>query len=248
MKKIKKILLIIVAICVVFGIIGSLGGNDSQTQQATTENKESTSQTVEETQVSKQVETTEPTQTDIQLESAEQTQTAVTEEIEETFAQETESSDFTPLELYTLLQDNEVLPYTLNEKSTKFLSEHGNLFPLADSDKNKIEDNLIDYSLEAKHIEKNASKYGDKLMSIPPTAVIQIQETALTETQYLSDLNVIDSNGHQYYILYIGELDDIFTDDIVDIIGLPIGYSQFDNTDGGQTLVTVLAGCMVTPE
>ena len=39
--------------------------------------------------------------------------------------------------------------------------------------------------------------------------------------------------------------DDVFEDDTVEVTGLPLGTSSFENTEGGDTLVVVLAGCRV---
>ena len=49
----------------------------------------------------------------------------------------------------------------------------------------------------------------------------------------------------QYSVYYNGELDDVFEDDTVEVTGLPLGTSSFENTEGGDTLVVVLAGCRV---
>ena len=95
------------------------------------------------------------------------------------------------------------------------------------------------------HIHKNPSRYGDKLMRISDAYVIQVQEEEIEEGHYLTWLNLIDGEEQQYSVYYNGELDDVFEDDTVEVTGLPLGTSSFENTEGGDTLVVVLAGCRV---
>lgn len=155
--------------------------------------------------------------------------------------------EITPLQFYDTLQHGENLSYTLNEKAVRFLKEHSELFPLADADESKLEE-LTDYGIEARHVEKNSDKFGDKLMSVPLVQIVQIDEEEIADSQYVSSLNVVDSNGQQYYVYYMGELEDIYSEDVVNIVGLPLGYSYFENTDGGQTFAVILAGCTVAKE
>ena len=104
---------------------------------------------------------------------------------------------------------------------------------------------MIDAELDFRHINKNASRYGDKLMRISDAYVIQVQEEEMEEGHYLTWLNLIDGEEQQYSVYYNGELDDVFEDDTVEVTGLPLGTSSFENTEGGDTLVVVLAGCRV---
>ena len=70
-------------------------------------------------------------------------------------------------------------------------------------------------------------------------------EEEMEEGHYLTWLNLIDGEEQQYSVYYNGELDDVFEDDTVEVTGLPLGTSSFENTEGGDTLVVVLAGCRV---
>lgn len=158
-------------------------------------------------------------------------------------ASENTGASYTALDLYTYLQDSVSTKYTLTDKAETFLEEHDDFFP-ASAD-TIIPDELIDPDLDLKHINKNPSRYGDKLMKIPETYVVQIQEEEMEEGHYLTWLNLSDGGEQQYSVYYNGELDDIFEDDIVEVTGLPLGTSSFENTSGGETLVIVLAGCSV---
>lgn len=146
--------------------------------------------------------------------------------------------------LYSQLQDNDTIPYVLNDKAVQFLKNHDDLFSV--KSENQLSDkSLIDYDLQYKHIAKNPDKYGDKLMVLPDLLVGQIFETDLGEDQYFTEINASDVNGQQFYLLYNGELEDIFEEDAISVVGLPLGTSSFDNIEGGQTLVAVLAASYV---
>ena len=82
-------------------------------------------------------------------------------------------------------------------------------------------------------------------MRISDAYVIQVQEQEMEEGHYLTWLNLIDGEEQQYSVYYNGELDDVFEDDTVEVTGLPLGTSSFENTEGGDTLVVVFAGCSV---
>lgn len=148
--------------------------------------------------------------------------------------------NYTALELGQLAQDNEFAPFTLSEKAAGFLAEHDNLFPA----NSKIDDMLIDKSLDYRKIEKNASKHGDRLMELPIVQIAQIWEKDHNE-EYITILNVTDENMQSYIVFYYGELADIYEDDFVSICGLPIGISTFENTLGGATNVVVLFGAKI---
>ena len=64
-----------------------------------------------------------------------------------------ENQPMAPVDLYAALQENEVIPYTLNEKATQFLSEHSDLFPLTAAEESTLS-NYLDTSIEARQIEQ----------------------------------------------------------------------------------------------
>lgn len=161
----------------------------------------------------------------------------------ETVKAEDTADYYTALELYSALGVNEALPYELNEKAELFLEEHDDLFPV--EAESIIDETIIDDKVEYKHILKNSTRYGDKLMVLPTTFVVQIQEEEYDTGCYLTYLNLIDADGLQYVVYYDGVLDDIFDEDCVEVTGLPLGSSTFENTEGGETWVVVLAGTRV---
>lgn len=145
---------------------------------------------------------------------------------------------------------NDAVPYTISKKSEEFLKDHSDLFPCP-ADKFETEDDganvkLIDTELDAKHIMKNKDRYGDKLMMVPRLQVTQIMEGEVeNDDGYYSAINATDVNdGQQYFIIYNGALD-LYENDYFSCFGLPLDTSSFENTDGGTTLVIVLAGSVI---
>ncbi|MGF7145366.1 hypothetical protein HNQ56_003807 [Anaerotaenia torta] len=215
MKKggcLKKIIITVVILLVVLFIIGMLADGDGTVTENTTNVGNAQGDSVK--------------------------QSAVSEKKEDGTSQ---SSDYSPVDFYDILQENEIASYTLNSKAKSFLKEYEDLFPC----KGMIEEDLIDYGIEAKHILKNESKYGDMLMSLPLLGVVEIQEEVIPGGKYITSINTIDEYGQQYYVFYKGALDDIFEGDMINVIGLPLGNSSYDNVEGGKSLVIVLAGSTV---
>lgn len=167
----------------------------------------------------------------------------ILEPVQTAKAEEEESRALTAFELYDALHENEVVPYELNDKAADFLTEYDELFPCENLE--DIDTELIDDSITKRQIQKNDSKFGDKLFVLPSVYVLQILEEEIYEGDYITEVNVIDEEGDQYYIIYYGELTDVYEDDTVSVVGLPLGNSSFENTDGGQTLVIVIAGSYI---
>ena len=80
------------------------------------------------------------------------------------YASENTGASYTALDLYTYIQDQCSTEYTLTEKAETFLEEHDDFFPA--SPELVIPDEMIDAELDFRHINKNPSRYGDKLMRI----------------------------------------------------------------------------------
>lgn len=156
---------------------------------------------------------------------------------------EEESDTYTAYDLYKDLSEYEDLYYTLNTKASTFLKEHGDLFTV--TNRSDIPEELIDYSIEYKHIAKNDTKYGDMLMSLDNLTVVQVFEESIGNGEYLTSLNVIDMLGQQYWIYYKGELENVYEDEIINVVGLPLGNSSFSNVENGDTLVLVIAGSYI---
>ena len=113
------------------------------------------------------------------------------------YASENTGASYTALDLYTYIQDQCSTEYTLTEKAETFLEEHDDLFPA--SPELVIPDEMIDAELDFRHINKNPSRYGDKLMRISDAYVIQVQEEEMEEglsnlSQYNNEVDFIISH------------------------------------------------------
>ncbi len=145
-------------------------------------------------------------------------------------------------DLYKMLEDNDVLPFVVNEKAEQFMKDHENYFPTADY--NQIV-NDIDLSIEYKHVEKSADSYGDKLMELPELYVITVSEEDLGDGHKFTELETVDANDQYYYILYNGALTDIFREDVIKADILPLGMSNYEITSGGTRNAVVGAGSFI---
>lgn len=151
-----------------------------------------------------------------------------------------------PYDVYQWLSDKteagEDLAYKINDKAKTFMQKTPNLFPT------KKETKVVthtDFNKTYAHIEKNDTKYGDKLMYLGYVEVVQIREKDIGIGTYLTSLNLIDDDRHQYYVFYIGELADVLEGDTIEVYGLPLGMSRFTNVGNGKTLCPILAGSYV---
>ena len=108
---------------------------------------------------------------------------------------------------------------------------------------------MIPHHESAVEMSKSYLKYAkekkDPAFKEMAEEIIKTQEEEIEEGHYLTWLNLIDGEEQQYSVYYNGELDDVFEDDTVEVTGLPLGTSSFENTEGGDTLVVELAGCRV---
>lgn len=158
------------------------------------------------------------------------------DELEEQF-----SNDTKVYTIYTALEENEVYPYTISDKASEFLLDYPKFFSTTKF--KKVRD-YIDYDISYKHIAKNASKYGDKLMCISPAYVISCSETEIDDETTLTELQIMDDDDNNYMVIYIGSVD-VFENDVVECYGLPLGTSSFENVSGGTTLAIVAAGSYI---
>lgn len=162
------------------------------------------------------------------------------EGIDETAENENENID-SPLEIYMSVSDNDVIPYVVNEKAAEFLKTHTDYFP--SNNYNQIAGE-VDSSIEYKHVEKNSEQYGNKLMELAELYVMSISETDLEDGKAFTEVETTDGDSF-YYIIYIGELADIFKGDTIKADGLPLSISSYENTSGGSTTTLVMAGAYI---
>lgn len=128
--------------------------------------------------------------------------------------------------------------YTLYDDQKNFIRANEDLFPT--EYRNKAE-NYVDYSLNYKMIAKNPQKYGSSMMELCYVDVIQIEEADIDGVGVVTIMNIMDSDYNSFVCFYIGELASVYEGDVVDIIGLPLDTSSYNNVSGGATNCVVVA-------
>ncbi len=155
---------------------------------------------------------------------------------------EEETSNHQVLSFFENLQDNEVFPFELTEKAKTMLSENGSIF--TENNKDNVEQ-FTDYSLEYKTLNKNIDKHGDKLVYLHQAFVISIEETELDDNTTLTELEIADENGNNFYCISLSKYENIFEEDTVNVYALPISKISYENISGGTTLAILTAGCYI---
>ena len=78
--------------------------------------------------------------------------------------------------------------------------------------------------------------------------VITINEENLEGVGKAYQILMYDQNNQYYDMFYIGELSDIFQEDIVNVVGLPLGLAMFANSSGGSTHTIPMVGSYLEKE
>ncbi len=142
--------------------------------------------------------------------------------------------------LFKFLQDAEP-SFKLTEKAGSTLAKEEKLF--LKNDNSKLE-SITDYSIDNRMLTKNIDKYGDKLIFVEDAFVIAINEEVI-ENLTISTIQVNNPNGDIYYIYSVNAHDDVFDGDIINIHGLPVGKTSYENVSGGSTHAVVLASAYI---
>ncbi|MCT8136845.1 hypothetical protein H1D32_03175 [Anaerobacillus sp. CMMVII] len=120
-----------------------------------------------------------------------------------------------------------------------FINQHPDLFPATEDTIEKGLD-LINIEIDYSHLSKGLDDY-TSTMFFDAGYVIEIYVNYIQDiNDYLSELLVKTDYGEVYQIIYPGRLDDVFYDDYVEFIGLPVIHSGFPNLGGGYTNVIVV--------
>jgi hypothetical protein len=132
---------------------------------------------------------------------------------------------------------------TLTPAARDFIDAHDDLFPCETEEAKAEAISLTDSGIEYKMITKSPNQFGEKLLSVNGLSVIQIFENPVSGYT-LTWILAADNEFNYYAIYYLGSVD-VFEDDAINVRGLPMGVSNFDNVSGGTTNIVVLAGSIV---
>ena len=130
---------------------------------------------------------------------------------------------------------------SINENAEKFLKEKSEWFLFDNKSTLSKEDveEKIDYKITWDNIKNDSSKYGDKLIDIVFADITGITEYEIDEEHNYTIIDITDQEGNEYKVYYLGKLTDLNKGDIINIIGLPINYSNS---------CLSIAGCIVEEE
>lgn len=130
----------------------------------------------------------------------------------------------------------------MDPKTYAFLKNNSNLFPAKKAEDLQKLSGMVDGSIEYKYLMKNITPYLEKIISVTG-CISQIQEID-EDGQYLT-YGILVTEQEEYYQFIYKEKIDVFENDIVTCIALPISTNTFSNTDGGSThSIIILAGDM----
>lgn len=167
--------------------------------------------------------------------------------------QEVESNNNTSSQLNTTLK-NEKIDYfqslgqnmdpnfVITQNAINFLNEHDDLFPIAEGSENTTSQ-FVDSSITYAHLNKNIFKYGNNLINIYGY-VVDIEEAPDGSATYV---HIIDYEGNNYILFYLGVLDNVFDEIDVSACVLPLSLVTFENISAQYTEAVVCAACFVNP-
>lgn len=148
---------------------------------------------------------------------------------------------FTPniLELFNTLGTDPSLNFSVSYKAQEFLSDHEDLFPAKNLKQIK---NLTDSSIKYKQFFQHPDQYGDKLVRLSNYYIVQLDSYSAYGYN-INEIILVDSSLKQIcVVIYPDELEHIYESDTVDVYGIPIDRSSYENKNGGTAKTCIIAG------
>lgn len=152
----------------------------------------------------------------------------------------------TKAQFFDSLRYTGITDYSMESAAFDFIDAHNDFFPCTTDDSKTKAMAATDESISYKQIVKNISAYGGKIVHATPLYVTQVfEDYAFGHTvTYMLTADTDDDNSF-YYICYDGSLPDVYEESKVNVYGLVLSKSSFENIAGGTTNVVVLAGSIV---
>lgn len=132
----------------------------------------------------------------------------------------------------------------LSDESYTFIVENHSIFPALNNSDIEQAKSLADSSITAKHLNKNAQPYFQKIATFQGT-VISVEESPAEVSETVSLTHVMDNEGQSYQVFMYKGTGEILEEDSVRFWGTPVGASSFENVSGGFTNVQVFLGSHV---
>lgn len=129
-------------------------------------------------------------------------------------------------------------PVEISDTAMAVIKSNEDIFPAVDNAAKEKAKAMIDSSIEYKHLVKNIAPYVDKMVYFKNQTVLQVFCDTMWGKPFTYILTA-DSNYDNYHVvMYDGDID-VFEDDNITFVALPVATSNFDNIGGGITNVVV---------
>lgn len=153
-------------------------------------------------------------------------------------------SEYTAVEFYSSLEEDESIDFVLSDQAKEFLSEHNEWFPWKNEDGFNFDTDMVDWEITTNHLYKNPERYGNTLIGAY-LQVLDVREIERGTNEYFTNILCIDELGNAIFCVYKGELPEVLSGKTMEIIGLPLGLASHDNGNGEVSSVIVIAPCDV---
>ena len=126
----------------------------------------------------------------------------------------------------------------LDETTVQFIEENEDIFPAMTDDAKAKANDLIDTDIEYKHLTKSIGSHLENLFVSNSHHVTQTRELNYWGRP-LTFMIIADGNYSNFqFAIYDGSIE-IYDQDTVDVVSLPIDTASYDNLGGGTTNVVV---------
>ncbi|WP_276917443.1 tetratricopeptide repeat protein [Aneurinibacillus aneurinilyticus] len=133
----------------------------------------------------------------------------------------------------------------MSQVTYDFIVSKNNLFPANTPQDIKTVKGMTDKTIAAKHLNKNATPYFDKIVSFEGNVISISEQKSDFVDATATLLYVWNPNGQAYQILMYKPTPNTFENDKVRFWGVPVGPSAYQNINGGTTNVQVFFGAHV---
>ena len=99
------------------------------------------------------------------------------------------------------------------------------------------------FPIHSIQVNPRCYKLGGHYILSPECYVIKVNESGEGNST-ITEIQVCDADSNYYYVIYNGSLD-IYKEDTVQIYGVPVGMTSFENVGGGTTVSLIIAGSYV---
>lgn len=135
------------------------------------------------------------------------------------------------------------VPFTLADNSKSFIQDNQNIFPCKTDEDVSNAISMTNADIQYKNLSKNIANYTSNLFAAGNLTANQVFEQGIYGHNVTSII-ASDNDYNRYIIFYDGSIE-VYDGDKIDVRGLPIANTSYENVGGGQTNVIALIGSIV---